>query len=258
MIVLIEIPRCAEQPWGDSHERDHRRGRVALIKRRPRDADGYHRMQMTPGPFPADAGDARVFRMPVVYRLVGSVVLGVMSVFGLVTVARRMIDDHAVFVPLIVFLAVVAVIWWQVLMVQPIEIRVFADGRLELGCALRTRRLHVQDVRTVRFSNQRLTIRFSGRRLSPIVSDARGLALTLVEANPMIRTLGRPIVLIDAERQHANQRFGRWMLVPWSVALVGGVGVSAILGNERVGKWLFLGGWLVAMPMMIIAIRRER
>lgn len=215
-------------------------------------------MQMTPGPLPADAVDPRVFRMPVAYRVVGAVVLGVMSVVGLVTVARQMFDDHAIFVSLIVFLAIVAFFWWQVLMVQPIEIRVFADGRLELCGALRTRYVHVQDVRTVRFSNQRLVIGFSGRRLSPIVSDARELALALVEANPMIRTLGRPIVPIDAERKRANRRFGRWLLVPWSVALVGGVGVAAVLGNEKVGKWIFFGGWLVMMPMVAIAIRRER
>ncbi len=73
---------------------------------------------------------------------------------------------------------------------------------------------------------------------SPTASEA------LLEANPMIRTPGRPIVLIDAERKRTNRRFGRWILVPWSVALIGGVGVSAVLGNEKVGKWIFFGGWL--------------
>jgi len=213
---------------------------------------------MTYGSFPSDGGDPRVFRMPVAYRIVGSAVLGIASVVGLVTVARQMIDNHAIFVPLIVFLAIVAVFWWQALMVQPVEIRVFADGRLELCGALRTRHLHVQDVRTVRFRNQRLTIDFSGRRLSPIVSDPRELALVLLEANPMIRTVGRLIVPIDAERKRANRRLGRWILVPWSVALIGGVGVSAVLGNEKVGKWIFFGGWVVMMPMVAVAIRRDR
>lgn len=54
--------------------------------------------------------------------------------------------------------------------------------------------------------------------------------------------VSRPIVLIDAERQRTNRRFGRWILVPWSVALIGGVGVSAVLGNAKVGKWIFFGG----------------
>jgi hypothetical protein len=77
-------------------------------------------------------------------------------------------------------------------------------------------------------------------------------------ANPTIRTLGPPIVPMDPERERANRRFGRWMLVPWSVALVGGLGVSAVQGTEQVGKWIFLGGWLVLIPMMAIAARRER
>ncbi|MCU1390387.1 MAG: hypothetical protein JWL72_3725 [Ilumatobacteraceae bacterium] len=215
-------------------------------------------MQIGSVPLWRNVDPGRVFRMPVVQRVLGLVVLCVMSVVVVVTVAVQVIGDHVIFVPLIVFLAVVALFWRQALVVQPIEIRVFTDGRLQLRSALRTRELRVEDVTTVRFRGQRVTMRVSGRCISPIITDSRELALTLLAANPEIRTVGRPIVPMDPERKRANRRFGRWLLVPWTVAIVGGGGVTALQGNSNVGKWIFLGGWLVMMPMVIIDKRRNR